>query len=434
MVLLFAILGSNLVICNKKDYSFVFLVVATPVLAGFCLLMLPGAVPDEAWHIYRVFNFELSGNGNMVVPDSLAVGAMPTSYETLRQAISLPADYASSHIVDRDMSTYLSHLYFIPGMVTLVGESLNANPLAVVYAARLSNAVFYLVAGYWILRFLPIGKTLAVVYLLNPMLIQQQASCSADAFVNISALMFIAYLLKLRFSNRIVPCQWLLLSVLAVIMAISKYAYAPLILLFLLFVPRIGNKHVRCTIYGSTIAVVVLIIAFVIFVYNGQAFRPSVDLLRDPAKCVEILLCTYYQTGPFLIRSFAGVNLGALNISVWEPCLWLYGGLLFSALFNNLGEKQSFLKYEKIFIVILSGALIILLTIIFREWSMNVDHAYDVILGIQGRYFIPMMILPLLCAINSKAMLIRPNCLVVYSTIMMIIYIFDFTAIVRFFW
>lgn len=434
LVLLFVVLGSSLVIRNKKDVPFVFLVVATPVLTGFCLLMLPGAVPDEAWHIYRVLNFELSGNGNMIVPDSLTYGMMPTTYESLRQAITLPADYASFHVVERDMSTYLSHLYLLPGMVSLVGEALNANPLGVVYAARLFNVVLYLIAGFWILRILPIGKTLAAVYLLNPMLMQQQASCSADAFVNISALMFLAYLLKLRFSDKVALHQWVLLGVLAVVMSISKYAYAPLVLLFLLFVPRIGSKRIRRAIYGSTIGLMVFVFVFMVFVYSGQAFRPSLDLLRDPAECGEILLRTYYQTGPFLVKSFAGIDLGALNISVWEPCLWLYGGLLFSALFNNLGEKNGFTRQEKALVLVLSGVLIILLTLIFREWSINVDRSYDVILGVQGRYFIPVIILPLLCAINPKATLVRPNCLIVYSAVLMIIYVFDFAAVVRFFW
>ena len=66
---------------------------------------------------------------------------------------------------------------------------------------RLSNILIYLILGYFTIKCIPFGKLLMFAYLCIPMLIHQASSVSADALINSSTLLFIAYNMKLLFSK-----------------------------------------------------------------------------------------------------------------------------------------------------------------------------------------------------------------------------------------
>lgn len=420
---------------NKEDAGFVFLLVGTPALFGFGLFVLPDQVPDEIWHIYRVLNFTGSGNGGMISPDSLTYLQTPRSYESMFYALAASPDWGSTHVVDRDMSSYLSHLYAAPGVVAALGKLMNLNPFVVVYMARMANIALFLVAAFWVLRIIPLGKTVTFVYLLNPILLQQEASCSADAFLNAVSLLFVAYFLKLLFQEGINKKEWAVLACLLLFTCISKYAYAPLALMLLFLVPKVvRKKKAIVAIYASVAAVSLAAVLFALFIYNGAAFKDALDLVRSPGEFVSVLLRSLSVMGPFWLSSFGGANLGPLTISAWTPCLWAYFVLLAVAVLYSLGEKHSFKRGQKIFIGLLIAGTVVLIILAFREWTINVDERFDIIMGVQGRYFIPLFLLPLLCFVGPKSTITRPNCLYGYSVAMSVIIASGLASVVRYFW
>lgn len=169
----------------------------------------------------------------------------------------------------------------------------------------------------------------------------------------------------------------------------------------------------------------------VLLFYNGSSYYETIILLRDPSELFKVLLKTLYEVGPLWIKETFGLILGALNISVWEPCFWVYCLILFASAVFNLGETISFRRVEKVFLVVLTIAATLLTIVIWREWTLYQDHRSDIIMGAQGRYFIPFFILPLLSAISPRASLYRKNVLVLFSIILIIIYFIDAFFIVR---
>lgn len=419
---------------RKDDIGFVFMLIAIPASLGFCFFLLPDQVPDEIWHIYRVLNFTGNGNGEMVVPNSLTYLETPRDYRSLYFALNSVPDWQNSHVVERDMSSYLSHLYMVPGIVAMIGKAVNFNPYVVVYLARLANVLIFLVAAYWILKIIPLGKTVTLIYLLNPMLIQQEASCSADAFLNAISLLFLAYFLKLLFQSKISKKEIVILVFMLVMTCLSKFAYAPLALLLVLFVPRLSKAALRRALYVSIFLIIISVITFVVVFYQGQAYKDTLDLVKSPFELIVVLFRTFFFMGPFWVESFAGYNLGALSINAWAPCFWAYLVLLVLAIFYNLGEDHFLNKKRKLFIVLLVATMIVLIAIAFREWTLNVDGRSDILLGVQGRYFIPLLLLPLLCLINPSLTIRRPNCLYKYSFVLVMIFAFDMAFVVRYFW
>ena len=55
-------------------------------------------------------------------------------------------------------------------------------------------------------------------------------------------------------------------------------------------------------------------------------------------------------------------------------------------------------------------------------------------MGVQGRYFIPLFLLPLLCFVGPKSTITRPNCLYGYSVAMSVIIASGLASVVRYFW
>lgn len=410
----------------KKYPERVFVVIAVPAVSSLALFIMPNQIPDEIWHIYRAFDLRLAGD-EMLVPLSIArqSAQFPMTYSDLYACILASPDWNSTTSVYRDMSTYLVHLYAIPSIVVHICELLNINVFLSIFIARFFNGIAFVLAGYWMIRHIPLGKTVLCIYLLNPMLMQQEASCSADVIVNIASLMFISHVLFLRFQDEIRTKDKVLLLALFLIMSISKYVYALLGFLMLLLVPKISNKKARVGIYVAVCGFVVLCAVFVLFIYQGNSYFASVALLRDPPEFFEVFFNTLYEVGPLWIKETFGLILGALNITVWEPCFWIYCMILFASVVFNLGERLELKKYEKI----LSWCITIFATmftiLLFREYTIEVDKRSDIIMGAQGRYFIPYFILPFISAITPRASLYRKNVLILYSVILITIYFID---------
>lgn len=412
----------------------IFVLIAFPVLVLFALFILPNQIPDEIWHIYRVFDLRLFGD-EMIVPTSIVDEDLmfSMSYADLYSCVTASSDWSDVTDVHRDMSAYLVHLYILPSLIVHICGLLNINVFVSIFLARISNAILFLVAGYWIIKHTPIGKTLFCVYLWNPMLIQQEASCSVDVVVNIVSLMFISHVLYLKYQKNISKKDIVLLLSLFIVMSISKYVYILLGLLLLVFVPRINKKISRIGIYLATCCFILFCAIFILLFYNEGSYYESIVLIRNPPELFQVLFNTLREVWPLWVKETFGMILGALNVTVWEPCFWVYCLALFSSLVFNLGEKRQLAKAEKIFFCALSIISSILMILIFREWTLSYDRRADIIMGAQGRYFIPFVILPLIAAISPKSSLYRKNILVFFSLVMIIIYFIDLLYIIKVF-
>ena len=410
----------------------IFLVTATPALVGFALFILPDHIPDEVWHIYRIFSIEDPGS-HMVVPSPLLQSALPTDYTELYAALTGAYSWSDTMVVGRDMSSYLTHLYLVPGIVVKLCMLANVNPFVTIYVARLVNATLFAVGGYWIIKTMPLARVCMCVYLLNPMLIQQEASCSADAVTNIITLLFIAYLMRVRFQDAVTRRDIVVLVVLFVVTALSKYAYALLVFLFLLLVPKIERKRTRTAIYAGTAVVFAAGLLFVVFFASSASYQTTLDLIRNPPELAAVLAKTFYEVGPVWVMQFAGFSLSNLDVSPWWPCFWAYGTVLLFSLVFNLGEKIALKRPEKVGVIALVVFASIAIILVFRGWTLDVDKRSDVILGVQGRYFLPFYNLILLCLSTPQASLVRKNCLLIYSTVIACIYAIDLVTLARFF-
>ncbi len=426
---LIAVVGLGYLIVDAKNKpETIFLLLGLPMGVALALFLLPDQVPDERWHIYRAIDLRVFGGGT-TVPSCMET--MPATYSDYKDALLISGAWDSTIWLERDLTGYYVHLYAIAHVVLLVLRSVGVNPYVAVIVARLANGAVFIAAGYWCVKKMPHGKVMFTIFMLNPMLIQQQFSLSADSIVNTVCIAFVTYLLWMKFEAKVQRKNFAILVVLACTASVSKIAYAPLVMLLLLLVPFIENKKTQRRIYAVVAAVVVVGAVGVVATYTTGTYQMMFELVRNPIELIRVMAKSFYEMGALWTKETFGMILGALNVTVWEPCFWLYCGILaFSAVFN-LGENHAYTRLEKVFINIFTFCLFCVILLVFREWSVTVDKRSDIIMGLQGRYLLPFIFPALSTAVTPRASLYRGNCLIFYSGCIAFVYFFSLFGIFR---
>ncbi len=415
-----------LIIRSKDKPQTIFLLLAVPMGVALALFLLPDQVPDERWHIFRAVDLRVFGGGT-TVPSIF--DTMPANYSEYRDLLMTGQAWDSTVWFERDLTGYYVHLYALAHLVIIVFRALAINPYVAIIAARLANGAVFVAVGYLCVKKMPHGKVMFTIFMLNPMLLQQQFSLNADSMVNTVSLAFVTYLFWMKFERHIQKKNFVVLVLLAALTSISKMAYAPMVLLFLILVPFIESKKTRTIIYGTVGGVIALGSIVVIATYRTGTYQLMFELLRNPVELVCVMLKSLYEMGPLWVKETFGMLLGALNVNVWEPCFWLYVGILLASAVFNLGEKHAFTRVEKIFINLFSLCLFAAILLVFREWTVTHDKREDIIMGLQGRYLFPFLFPALATTVTPRSSLKRENCLIVYSCCIAFIDAFSLFAI-----
>ena len=222
---LLVFVGIKLLANNCKSAPRAFLIIGIPALIMFSWFILPDQVPDEIWHIYRAINITWTGGPTLQVPDILTYRMMPLTYADYYNVLMTKDAWNTFHYVDRTLSAYYPHLYLFSGALAELGKLLKLNPLIAIWMGRLGNSCFYLFCGYQMLKTIPIGKTISFVYLLNPMILELEASCSADAVLISVSVVFVAVFISALISEKHAKQDWVVLIILFALVALSKQAY-----------------------------------------------------------------------------------------------------------------------------------------------------------------------------------------------------------------
>lgn len=429
---LLVFVGIRLLANNCKSAPRAFLIIGIPALIMFSWFILPDQVPDEIWHIYRAINITWTGEPTLQVPDILTYRMMPLTYADYYNVLMTKDAWSAFHYVDRTLSAYYPHLYLFSGVLAELGKLLKLNPLIAVWMGRLGNSCFYLFCGYQMLKTIPIGKTVSFVYLLNPMILELEASCSADAVLISVSVVFVAVFISALISEERTRRDCLILVILFVLVALSKQAYILMGCYFLSFclVGKRGSRGRLVIGLSGVIALLGLVALLIIYpVGVDSEIGYAIDLMRQPAEFISVMMKTIWEQLPFWVSSFAGGSLGAFSVATWQPAFWCYLILLALSVVVNEGDSKQLAIGQRHFIWVASIVLVLILVLPFRAWSVKVDGRSDIIQGVQGRYYFPFMLLPLICALNQRNEIVKQGCYFKYGMVIVSILFLDCVAI-----
>jgi len=291
------------------------------------------------------------------------------------------------------------------------------------YLGRLFNLVFYVLCVAFAIKLVGAFKLPLFIIGILPMSLQQAASLSSDAFLNGMSLLFIAYTISCIYERDIVRWRdYIALIVIGVLVAPAKAVYFPLVFLVLLISKRWKEVYGRkAWLITASIALVAVASALIFYgtrtadiagvsgpVANWEGgYNYTISFaLAYPIETIVIFLRTFYHWHRILILEVFGMHLSGMSIFV--PLRYIYMLMLIcvaSAFFGKRDEWHATIK-ERIVYFVISGIVVVLVfASMFFGWTSD---WHDVILGLQGRYFIPLLPLALLI-IRTKKLLIPFN-------------------------
>jgi uncharacterized membrane protein len=402
-----------------------FLVLAPAFGLAFALVTPPLQAPDEAHHLYRAYAISTGqwlaepGAGGAVVqlPTSFReigsrLGEDIRFFATRKQEVwRVRREFSIRLEPERTGRTLLTSLYspltYAPSAAAMaLARPWSPAPVVHVYLGRAASLLCWLLLVYAALRVAPAhGWTLFALALL-PMSLFQAASLSADGITNGLAFLFIAAVLRASRADagRFRWHEGALLVALSAGMGLAKLTYGSLAGLVLL-VPRhrFGGRAERAAVAVAVVAGSLLPAALWVLALRGVEARvisenssPEAQLqaiVAEPLRYGEVLLATLVEAFGSYVETFVGV-LGHLDTPLPSCVYWLAPLALVALALLDGGPKSPVRGWGRTWLLLVAAA----------TWTITMTAAYlgwtppeaDLVLGVQGRYFIPFAPLPLL--------------------------------------
>ena len=394
----------------------IFITCLIPLGILYLVFVVPYHVPDEAPHIIRAYetyqgefiaSLNEEGKHRAIIPKDFKNLNLSNlkNYETLKEQMSQATNYDEVEEAYTEAQAYPGIVYLISGLGMLIGKLFNLNIITAMYIARLFNFTFFAVLSYFAVKKIPFGKLLLSAYILMPMVLQQAASVSPDSVINAVCIFFIAYVLHLAFAaKKISKKEIAMIIAMSAFIAIAKVVYLPIVFLLLLLIQNknIDRKQKTFLIVSSIIIAVIVGGTWYLYQTRYQDEREYVkerninsteqikNIIFNPIGYLGTLKNTINQMGATYLFDMVGASLGWQNIAVPQLMIIMYLILILMAGWLE-NHKVTFSNRQKIFAILISLSVIILVfTGLYIGWT---EVGAKIIVGVQGRYFIPIAIL-----------------------------------------
>jgi uncharacterized membrane protein len=456
--LIFNYLINNNLIKNEKRFLLLLLIYFIPIT-----FIIPAfQVPDEVYHFYRAYNLS-TYNFSKLPGKNLSNTSyyLPTNINCLRYSKSSNIDDNSINIINSNFvskcikSTKNKKIvtnvsgnnsvfsYVIPAIAIKIADTLTNSPMIIFFSGRFANLLFAMLIILLSFKIVPITKKYYLLLLSMPVFVQQMCSYSYDSIVNALSCLLIAYLLKFIFSSeKIKTRDFIVYGIITFILCEIKLPYAFLsLLIFIVDKKKFGDvNQKKYKILKILLLILVSFSSYLIMTkINQYAFvsnssmqatnlfsRQFSYIISHPLNVFTIIFNTFKKYGIWYFDSMVGI-LGWLNVNIDHKFIIAFFIVLILSIFS---EESVLSKKQKIFLLIL---IIIILTGIFAVtylgWSKYKLNYVD---GVQGRYFIPLLIPFILLLLPKKQKIIIKNEFI-YSFVIIMLFVYIATLCIAYY-
>jgi uncharacterized membrane protein len=305
-----------------------------------------------------------------------------------------------------DTKSVYSPVLLFPQAITMrvLGRTANLPALPVFYACRLAGLVSYLILIWLAIRWIPFGKWILLVLALSPIALFQATTITPDAISNGIGFLFIAGCLRAAKFEAIEWKEAGILILLIFLLFLAKLNLLPLVLLPFLLIPPL--KFTNKGMYILLLTATVILFLIEVVGWNVIALSRSDPLLANeanPAEQLRYMLnhpVVFLQTvlRDFLTNGWMYVQswINGYGYFYWTPpqivslffFLSLGSVLLFDATHEQVNQK-----FRLALILVFIAAYLATVVSLYATFT---PVGSDQVLGVQGRYFIPLALLPFL--------------------------------------
>ncbi len=398
----------------------------------FIVVMPPLQTPDEATHFLRAYQISegkfISQKVNGVTGDYLPSSIQETinilekdgpiqfngnkkynHRQTKAAFFDIPLKSGEQQFYDISSAASYSPVAYIPQSIgILAGKLFNTPVIVMMYLVRLANLIFWVGAIYVAIGLFPWKKWAAVGIALLPMVVAQSASAGIDALsVGLGAI-FLAFILNLYSGKeRVNQKIGVTLVLIATLMLLTKQIM--IVLLPLLFLLR-KEQFDKIRQYWLLMAVgmFVPLLVFALWslmtpeisqnaaqIQNGQDTEGQIKyMLTEPWRFLLALFFTFFLTwGDGISQSLMG-NFGWVDTPLSAVFMNLgYVGLAAYLITNyeSYSVSNSLNRFSRWLLFVLTLGYCLLVCV--AMYVLYSPLKYDIIIGIQGRYFFPALFL-----------------------------------------
>lgn len=405
-------------------------------MAAICIICFiifpPFTVPDEQAHYKSVYHIS-----NMIMSDfSDEQGALRMRQCDYDYFMSLnPSVYSQQYISEKGfdtlkpentdvITTHLGYMenklvpHFAAGLGLTIARIFGLGAFWGFTVARIFNAAMGILLVYFAIKIIPFGKAALAVISLIPINVHIIASCSYDAYTFGGIILLFAYIMRLMYREE--KIDWKELIVLALLIALivpQKVVYIGVAALVLIipkkqFVKEKWHFAFKCALGIFAIAAILILQSS----HSSKLVSDTVTntatagysigfILKNPFAIAKMLFNTIFVQSDFYIKSFVSYFAWFELDTPWGFTI-PYLILIFFAFLRRKDEPQALDAAPRIYSLMLFAVVFIMV-----ELLLLLDHTpmgNAIILGVQGRYFIPA--LPLLFIFfRNKAIEIKEN-------------------------
>ena len=391
---------------------------------GLCyLLFIPlGKVPDEETHAKRAYEISegqlITGRNKQNRSGRMLNKNMVTyfrykSYHDYKKVFTKKDKKEKSFSAFPAASVY-SFLCYIPQSTgILLGRILNLPLIFQLYLGRIFSFISWLILIYFAIKIIPYKKICVFGICFLPMMIQQAISLSADSLTNGISIFFIAYTLYLKERKESLSKKdFVILSITTVILSMCKIVYLPICLIvFIIPYSKFSSKKDKYIKLGLLILSVIIL--NLIWLKIGSSYLQQSNMRTNPSTQLQFILSspitylqycfnTIYEYGFSWIFTLVGSSLCLNDVNLSQTySIILVFLIVYLLLFDNNKKIDNYSKLLSFFII--GSIVMLILTSLFMQWTTVGSTKIE---GIQGRYFIPLL-LPLSILMNNTNISIK---------------------------
>ena len=422
------IMGLSLFIYTRKNMTPEKLFLYTvPIICLLFLVIMPMyRGHDENRHMLRIYEIS-EGHLLTEVHDDVVGTPLPKvvidgtgkywreemTYNDILDLKDVEIDYDDAKITSMDTVAIYSPVQYIPQAIGMVFSRLiSDNLLLMLYMARLFNLIVCIVLLYFTIKLIPFGKLLVYLISLLPLSIEAFSTMSPDGITISLSMLLIAYILNIIFKpERVVQKKDIaIISVISVIIALCKIVYVPLVAAILL-IPTSKFKSKKSKVLTSVfvigISLAVNLIWFKIstnylaIVSEGSSTDKIINVLTSPIDYFRMLLYTInYNGSTYMERLFGSVLAMGEFVKLYFIVPFVFSMFFLFEGATNKELNNKFSKFQNIVIFLI--ALVVVGLVFTSLYVQFTDESSMTISGVQGRYFIPILLLVGLLLGNLK--------------------------------
>lgn len=426
----FLIIGIYLLMAFSFTIEKMFAVFIMCIGMFYLVIITPLSPPDEPHHYqsaYQLSNFLLfqwnnndTGNSADFDYENLTDYNISNGYLKIFEEITISAQNGNRIEIPKPRKLD----YFVEYLPQALGITLaritNQNFIITFLIGRFFNLVFFTICIYFSIKQIPKFKMLIGIIGILPMTIQQAASFSYDGFINGVSIFLIASLLKAIYeTGPISKMDIYSILISGILLTPTKVVYC-VILLLVILIPkeRFSSKKERFLkiflIWGSCIIILFLFrLDDLLNRSLGNAlnwegnYNYSLDyIFKYPVDTIKIFLKTFITNWKDYLYTCIGGRLSGLSLEIPNMIVNLFIALLCISVLNDFDSKYKLsVSMRCMFLFIVFGVVVLTMLSMFTGYT---SVGRNIIQGVQGRYFIP--ILPLLViSLNNQVVVLKKN-------------------------